>query len=162
MKEIIPVVDINDNIIEYKNRDDVLADDIYRIVVLLVENSKGEILLCKRSADKKKHPNMWQLSVAGTVSKGESYDECIKREMFEELGLKDVKPKLFTKFFNTGDFQHFTSVYTLELDKPLSYFKPNNESSEIKWWNKETLKKELKENPKNFVEALTKYIRIFL
>lgn len=42
MAEQITIVDDNDNIIGYKDRDAVTNDDIYRVSDLMVRNSKGE------------------------------------------------------------------------------------------------------------------------
>lgn len=59
MKEIIPIVDQNDEIIGYKDRADISSDDIYRVSALWVENSKGEFLLAQRGFMKKNGPGRW-------------------------------------------------------------------------------------------------------
>ena len=47
----------------------------------------GRVLLQKRSATKENWPDLWDISVAGHVSAGESAIECAIREAREELGL---------------------------------------------------------------------------
>lgn len=52
-----------------------------------VFNSKGEILLTKRHPDKKFAPNLWE-NTGGHVSAGESSEEAMARELFEETGIR--------------------------------------------------------------------------
>lgn len=47
-----------------------------------------KILLQKRALTKKVFPGLWDISVAGHVSAGESILSSAKREVFEEIGLK--------------------------------------------------------------------------
>jgi hypothetical protein len=49
----IPIVDENDEIIGYKERDEINANDIYRVTSILVTDGGDNILLQKRSLSKK-------------------------------------------------------------------------------------------------------------
>jgi 8-oxo-dGTP diphosphatase len=62
--------------------------------VILV-NPKGQVLLYLRD-DKREIPyaNCWDL-LGGNVEVGESAEECIKRELLEEIELDLRKPQLF-------------------------------------------------------------------
>ena len=51
-------------------------------------NDKKELLLQKRSATKKSHPNCWDISGAGHIRAGESVIEGAIRELKEELGIE--------------------------------------------------------------------------
>jgi len=44
---------------------------------------KGQILLCKRSPDMEKYPNVWSVP-AGHVEDGEDPMDCAVRELYEE------------------------------------------------------------------------------
>ncbi|MDP3918123.1 MAG: NUDIX domain-containing protein, partial [Candidatus Woesebacteria bacterium] len=57
---------------------------LMNFAVATIFNAKGELLLQKRG-DKKK----WGL-VGGTLELGETLEECVKREVFEETGLKII------------------------------------------------------------------------
>lgn len=48
---------------------------------------KGELLFQKRAATKKTFPSLWDVSVAGHVSAGESIEDSAIREVKEEIGL---------------------------------------------------------------------------
>ncbi len=64
----------------------------HRSVHIWIINSKNEILLQKRSANKKIGPNLWDISVAGHMSAGDTSKKCAVREIKEELGI-DINPQ---------------------------------------------------------------------
>lgn len=51
-------------------------------------NDKKELLLQKRSATKKSHPNFWDISGVGHIRAGETVIEGAIRELKEELGVE--------------------------------------------------------------------------
>jgi isopentenyl-diphosphate delta-isomerase len=50
-------------------------------------NTKGQILIRRRSPTKENWPNFWDVSVAGHISAGERPVEAALREAREELGV---------------------------------------------------------------------------
>ena len=85
MNEVI-VVNENDEVIGKMPKKEAHKNGVlHRIAVVYVENSKGEILVQNRADGYFDH------SSAGHVDPGESYLEAAKRELNEELGIKDVK-----------------------------------------------------------------------
>ena len=68
----------------------------HKAVALFIINSKGQVLLQKRSANKKMWPNMWDITSGGHVLVGELGFQAIIRECKEELGieLKDSDKRL--------------------------------------------------------------------
>ena len=161
-KEKIIIVDKNDKIIGYKERGTLNSDDIYRVSALWLTNSRGEILLARRHHTKTHHPNMWGPAVAGTVDEGESYEENIIKESEEELGLKNIKPKIGPKTENNGKFHHFTQWYILNIDRNTDEFKiQEDEVEEVKWFSPEEFKKRLNENPEDFLPTMKKYFELF-
>jgi len=167
MKEIkrpkIVVVDENDKIIGYKDKDILGKEEIYRVSALWITNSNGEILLARRHHTKSHHPRKWGPAVAGTVDEGETYEENIIKEAEEELGLKDIKIKLGPKTKTDDEFHHFTQWYAAMVDKNISEFKiQEDEVEEIKWISPDELKKELKEHLEEFTPTAEKYFELFL
>ena len=89
----IPIVDENDNIIGYKDREHKRSEDIFRITHVWIFNKKNQFLIAKRHHSKKVSPNKWSPAVAGTVEEGESYESNARKEAEEELGLKNLNLK---------------------------------------------------------------------
>lgn len=157
-KPRITIVNDQDEIIGYKERDTLDLEDIYRVSALWVTNSKGDILLAQRQLDKRHHPGMWGPAVAGTVDEGESYDDNIIKEAEEEIGLKNIKPQKSMKrriTLATGGYNHFTQWYTLVIDKPAQDFVLQEEEvAQVKWFSREELEQELREHPEKYLKGL--------
>ncbi|MBU0471543.1 MAG: NUDIX domain-containing protein [Nanoarchaeota archaeon] len=156
MKPRIVVVDDEDNIIGYKLREDVDAENLrYRITSLWITNSKGEFLLARRTHTKSHNPRMWGPAVAGTVDEGESYEDNIIKEAEEELGLKNIKIKKGPKIKRDGKHKSFSQRFTCVLDKPIEEFKIQEEEvAEIKWFSREELRKSIQINPDEFLDSV--------
>ena len=89
---------------------------VYQLVVhACIFNSKGEMLIQQRQSFKKGWSNLWDISVGGSVTTGESSQTAIEREIQEELGLtmdlQHVRPHLTTNF-EYG----FDDIYLIEKD----------------------------------------------
>ena len=87
--ELLDVVDEDDNVITVKTRGEIHAQGLmHRAVHILVFNSDGELFLQKRSLSKDEQPGKWDSSAAGHLDSGEDYDDCARREIAEELGIR--------------------------------------------------------------------------
>lgn len=95
--ELIDIVNEKDKVVGVKNKDDVHRDgDLHRASRVYVVNSKGDILIHRRTKTKKLNPGYWDITVGGHVHSGETYENAAKRELKEELGIENVK------FFEIG------------------------------------------------------------
>lgn len=88
----------------------------FRLVVhVCVFNSRGKLLIQQRQSFKDGWPNLWDVSVGGSVISGESSHRGARRELMEELGLdvdfSCLAPAITTTF--TGGFDDF---YVLHMD----------------------------------------------
>ena len=87
--ELLDIVDENGNytgeIVERKKAQGLGL--LHWEVIIIVVNDRKQILLQKRSANKKYFPNKWALC-SGLVISGESCDEAAVRELKEELGVE--------------------------------------------------------------------------
>jgi len=97
---------------------DPLPEGDYHLVVLVwLQNSKGEVLISKR-APCKGYPNLWECTGGSAVAGDDSLAAAI-REVKEELGL-DVKPEngkiIFTDIFNNsiGDVWLFRQDFDIK------------------------------------------------
>ncbi len=157
MKEKIIIVNEKDEQIGLKERGTLNREDIYRVSALWVTNSKGEILLAQRSFNKKNNPGAWGPAVAGTIAKGETYEENIYKEAKEELGLssyKFLKGKKLTRIGPERKNNYFTQYFKLVADIDIKNLKiQESEVEQIKWLSKEEIKK-MKENGEKFVDSI--------
>jgi 16S rRNA (adenine1518-N6/adenine1519-N6)-dimethyltransferase len=87
-EEIFDVVDEEDRVLGQAPRSEVHARGLlHRAASIFVFNSRGQLLLQKRSAAKDEFPLCYTASASGHLNAGESYDACAPRELKEELGL---------------------------------------------------------------------------
>ncbi len=162
MKPEIIIVDENDTIIGHKPRELVEQADIYRVSALWLKNTKGEFLLAQRSMNKKNDPGKWGPAVAGTVEKGETYEQNIIREAIEELGLEGVTFSLGPKLRKIGIHNHFTQWFLLTVDKKISDFRIQEEEVEsINWFSVTEFSKLYQDNPNGFLGDMNEYVKLF-
>ncbi len=94
--EWFDIVDERGNVISKAPRSQVHGNPnlLHQTVHLHVFNSKNQLFLQKRSANKDLYPGRWDTAVGGHVDSGEMVDAALKRETMEELGieLNQVKP----------------------------------------------------------------------
>lgn len=99
MDEIVDVVDRNDVKIGIATRRLVHETGAWhRGIHILVFDSKGRILIQRRSAQKDKSPRRLDLSVSEHSMAGETFEETARRGLREELGIEGVHLTPVLKF----------------------------------------------------------------
>ncbi len=131
--EYFDVVDEKDNVIGKATRDECHTKGlVHRAIHVIILNSKGEILLQKRSMKKDLYPGWWIDGVSGHVDSGETYEETVKREMMEEIGVNVKVEELFKikkSWRGMGKIdKEFIKVYLGESDGPFKFHKDEVES----------------------------------
>ncbi len=160
---IIPTVDEQDKLIEYKEKSQVKDSDVYRVSALWLTNSKGEVLLAKRVHTKKHDPSKWGPAVAGTVEKGETYESNIIKETEEEIGLTNVKFKLGAKQRIHGKHNFFDQWFLATVDMNANDFVIQKEEvEEVRWFSKKEIKAIFKKNPDFFIASAKQWIDLFV
>lgn len=66
----------------------------HRAIAVAIINGKQEILLQQRAENKEKNAGMWDISVAGHISAGQSSRDAALREISEEIGMDINKNEL--------------------------------------------------------------------
>jgi len=86
--ELFDVVDENDCVVGQASRAEVHRKKLlHRAVHILVFDTRGSVVLQKRSMAKDTCPGLLSTSCAGHVDAGETYDAAAVRELGEELGV---------------------------------------------------------------------------
>ena len=100
-----------------RHSDERLKDGEYHLVVeAIIINSKGEILLSKRSEFKQKYPLMWECT-GGSCIKDESSIEAILREIKQELGIElKEKDAIFYKTLRDDNAKDFKDIWIFRKD----------------------------------------------
>ena len=117
-------------------------------------DDKGNVLLQKRSANKKLWPNMWDVTVGGHVDSGEFGRQALIRETREELGIQisddDIKYLIGSTSINEqGDIinKHYNECYLITKNVDVSKIKIQKEElSGVKYFSKEELIKRIDNN----------------
>jgi len=87
-EELFDVVDEQDRVLFQAPRSQVHAERwLHRAAHIFVFNSRGELLVHRRSAVKDECPLKLTSSASGHLAAGEDYAEAATRELSEELGL---------------------------------------------------------------------------
>lgn len=111
---------------------------LHNEVGLFLINDKGQVLLQKRSSNKRFDPNKWALC-AGHVEAHESLEEAMLREAKEEIGIDISKNDLHQ--FGEKDVlirnsnSHITYFYYIKTNMEEKEFTiQEDELSEVKWF----------------------------
>ena len=115
----------------------------HKPVWIWIMNSNNEILIQKRSSNKKNHPNKWDMPSAGHVVAGETSIQGAIRETFEELGIqtKESDYKFIFEYIQDKSFE-IAQVYLLKMNVDISKLNLQKEEvSEVKWLSYDEFKK---------------------
>src|SRR3989338_6631681 len=146
----ITFVDENDNVVGAGTGKEAREKGIcHRISRIFLFNSKGELLIQKRSDNSTTLPGRYDQSAAGHVDEGEDYLTAAKRELEEEVGVKGIELTEKGKFFTDEKDQpgkivkRFNMLYTATYDGEV---KPSPEVvSEVRWIDPKELSKWMEE-----------------
>ena len=126
----------------------------HRAVYAFIIDTRGNVLLQKRSANKKLWPNLWDITVGGHVDSGEFGRQALIREAKEELGLEisddDIKYLLGSTSINEqGNIvnKHFNECYVITKNIDISEIVLQKEEvEEVKFFSKDELLKRIDNN----------------
>ena len=108
----------NDEIVGRAEKSTIAAEGlICRVAFIMLANSKGELLLHQRSANKNAYPRYWSGAAAGHLHSGETYAAAARRELKEEIGV-ETELKFVGKFFSQED-REMVGVFLGFYDGPV-------------------------------------------
>lgn len=131
--EIVTIVDEHNNVVGAVPRREMRAQGLpHRSTYILVFNSQGELYVQKRTMTKDVFPGYYDPAAGGVVQAGESYDESAERELFEEMGIRDVPlTAQFTFYYSDERTRVWGAVYTCVYDGALVLQAEEVESGEF-------------------------------
>ncbi len=148
--EYLDAVDEGDNLIRKASRRECHSNPklIHRSTAIIVFNSRGEMLLQKRSRNMDMYPGKWTYATAGHVTSGESYEQTAKRELKEEIGIDIPVRPLFRHLFSGEKEKEMIMVFEGRSDGP--FRTDPEEVDEVRFFNTGEVRKLLGEKPDLF------------
>lgn len=163
--EYLDLVNDNDEVIGKKLRSEIYEEHLsnFRTISVFLKNSEGKLWIPRRVAGKKIFPLCLDMSAAGHVESGETYEQSFKRELLEELNIDSEKiswkllGRLTPKLNNTSCF---ISTYEIETDIPPTF--NTDDYSEYYWLTPLELLQRIEkgENAKSDLSILVKHFYI--
>jgi isopentenyl-diphosphate delta-isomerase len=153
--EELILVDENDIEVGHLHKDKCHDDGglLHRAFSLFIFNEQGEVLIQRRSAQKRLWPLYWANTCCSHPRHGEEMDEAVRRRLYQELGMR-TDPVFLYKFIyhahyeDQGAEHEFCWVYIGKSSDPV---RANpNEISEWKYVAPSQLGEELDNHPDNF------------
>ena len=122
------------------------AGKLHRAFSLFIFNDKNELLLQRRSTQKRLWPLYWSNSVCSHPRRGESMEQAIHRRLFEELGLRCPLDLLFrfqyqAQYDDSGAEHELCSVFAGRSTDPVRA--DVDEIAEWRWVSPQTLEREI-------------------
>ncbi len=143
-EEWVPLVDEQGRITGQAPRSQVHNGSklLHPVVHLHVINRNKTILLQKRPLSKLIQPGKWDTAVGGHISAGETLEQALQKEAFEEIGLKDFSAKLL-KVYKWESEVEAELVYLFWAHDIKNHFVHTDEVDELRFWTKNQVEKQL-------------------
>lgn len=146
MEEYIDLVNENDEVIGSEEKMIVYKSGTknFRTINVFFVNSNGEILIQRRSNNRKLFPGMWDFSAAGRIKSGEDYKHSAVRETEEELGVKvPLKEVAYLSPYKLN-ISSFKKIFVAHYDGDFNNY-DNDGIAELFYMNPEEIKNKLEE-----------------
>ena len=159
-KEYFDIVDDSGEIIGKATREECHGDKslAHRTVHVLVFNSKGELFLQKRAMNKDIQPGKWDTSVGGHLDLGENYDQAVRREMKEELGISAPVKRMYDYIWCSDVETEHVRTYICTYDGKIKV--DRGEITEGRFWSHAEIEAQMGAGvfTPNFEEEYQKYL----
>jgi len=146
-EEWVPIVDETGKITGQSPRSQVHNGSkiLHPVVHLHVINRNKALLLQKRPESKLIQPGKWDTAVGGHISAGETLEQALKKEAFEEIGLKYFSAKLRKTYKWESEIES-ELVYLFTTFDFKNYRVHSDEIDEARFWTKKQIENNLGEN----------------
>ena len=145
-EEWVPLVDEKGKVIGQAPRSQVHNGSklLHPVVHLHVINRNKAILLQKRPITKDIQPGKWDTAVGGHISAGETLEQALKKEAFEEIGLVNFSAKLHKAYKWESDVESEFIYMFITFDYK-NYHIHSNEVEEARFWTRNQIENNLGE-----------------
>ena len=152
--ELAVLIDDKNRIIGYRDKIEAhrWPTPLHRAISVVLFD-KDKVLLQKRSANKPIWPLYWSNTVCANVTKAETYEECAKRRLQEEMGIKTNIKEVFKFKYR----RRYNKIYgEHELDTVFigeysgSVIPDPDEAADYKWMGKRDLVRDIRKNPQKY------------
>lgn len=157
--EPLILVDENDNILGYRDKAGCHEGKgvLHRAFSLFIFNSEGNLLLQKRSSNKRLWPLYWSNSCCSHPRKNETTEVAVTRRLQQELGMKGKHKYLYkfqyhAKFDENGAEHELCSVFLGYSDDLVLV--NHNEIADWRFIEPDQLTEEIAKNPDQFTPWL--------
>jgi len=160
-KELFDLVDSNDDVIGVTNKEVAHATgELHRVGAVYVFDNSGRLYVQVH----KKSGGLYDNSVGGHISQGETYAEGTKREAEEELGITQPLKELSIFYSDEGTrLQHMFGLYVCMADATWT-FVPNEEVEEIIPMEISVIRQLMLDDPqrftRGFINTMAEYSRL--
>ncbi len=166
MTEFFDIINESDKVIGKAARHECHGNPklLHRSAGVLVFNSKGELLMQKRSVNVDTNPGKWTISAWGHPGLGESYEHTAMRETKEELGVKAGGLKQLFKIIYRDEVEsEMFCMFRAESDGPFRIDK--KEVDEVKFMSLGEIRRHIRDGTGMFtggcLAVLEEYFRRF-
>lgn len=146
-KELIDVIDENDNVIGQMTKKDIHEGKniLHREVAVIIYDSNNNILLQQRSFKKKYFPGKWTPTAIGHVISGQTPLEAAHMELKEEMGFDADLAFVEKRKYVTGDHISLGFLFKGEFPKGVMISPDRDEVEKANFFTFEDITKMIKE-----------------
>ncbi len=127
--ELVDVVDERNEVVGVVSRRTLRAENLWhRCTYVFVMNASGELYVHRRTDTKDVYPGFYDVVAGGVNAGGESYGECARRELEEELGVTAEPTYRFLHRYEGPSGRVWGAAFDVIWDGPIVW-----QPSEVVW-----------------------------
>lgn len=155
MTEYLDIVNEADEVLSRDTRENVHKNhNTHRGIHVFVLNSRGEILVQKRSMKKDDRPGYYDASVGAQVISGESYEQAAERETKEELGFSPSDLEKICDYHSYSTRQRENRrLFACHSDGPFDI--DTEEVESVEFSSIKRIQEEIEKGEKKFTDGFT-------
>lgn len=117
-----------------KEKYPITGEYVHHVVDFIITNEKGEVYIQKRSENVKSYPGAWEIP-GGKLEKNENFEDCIKRELKEELNLElgKINELILDTEVIIKETKCAYSVFYIDVKDWLHFELEAGQATEFKW-----------------------------